>query len=84
VPDDVWARIVYDFVLAYHQRALGRDHTLSAFAPLFSAWVSSMVAEVAMASPAAFEERLEQLCLRFEDEKPYLISRWRWPDRFSP
>jgi len=30
------------------------------------------------------EERIEALCLRFEAEKPYLIARWRWPDRFTP
>ena len=33
---------------------------------------------------AKVEARVEQLCLRYETEKPYLISRWRWPDRFSP
>jgi hypothetical protein len=82
--DDVWARIVYDFMLAYHHRSLGREHVLTAFAPLFGAWVSSFVAEVMEATPAQVEERLEQLCLRFEGEKPYLISRWRWPDRFNP
>jgi hypothetical protein len=84
VPDDVWARIVYDFALAYHQRTLHRDHMLSAFAPLFAAWVSSFVSELPDASLAESEERLDRMCLRFESEKPYLISRWRWPDRFSP
>jgi len=84
VPDDVWARIVYDFTLAYHQRLLSREHVLSAFAPLFAAWVSSFVAELHDATLAESEERLDRMCLRFESEKPYLISRWRWPDRFSP
>ena len=28
--------------------------------------------------------RIERLCEAFEAEKPYLISRWRWPDRFAP
>src|SRR5688500_1304769 len=84
VPDDLWARIVYDFMLAYHQRVLNRDHVLSAFAPLFAGWVASFVCELQEATPAESEERLERTCLRFESEKPYLISRWRWPDRFSP
>jgi len=84
VPDDVWARIVYDFTLAYHQRTLHRDHMLSAFAPLFAGWVSSFVSELQDAPLAESEGRLDRMCLRFESEKSYLIARWRWPDRFSP
>jgi hypothetical protein len=30
------------------------------------------------------EQRIEALCLAYEAEKGYLISRWRWPDRFNP
>jgi hypothetical protein len=82
--DESWARIVYDFLLAYRLRVLNREHVLSAFAPLFSAWVSSFVTENPEPTLEASEERIERLCLRFEAEKPYLISRWRWPDRFSP
>lgn len=84
VPDELWANIVYDFALAYHQRTLNREHMLSAFAPLFTGWVSSFVSELQDATLAESEARLERMCLRFESEKPYLISRWRWPDRFSP
>jgi hypothetical protein len=84
LPDALWARIVYDFAIAFHQRTLNREHVLAAFAPLFSAWVASFTCETQDASVAESDERLEQLCLQFEGEKPYLISRWRWPDRFSP
>ena len=84
MPDELWASIVYDFVLAYHQRTLNRDHMLSAFAPLFAGWLSSFVAELQDTTLAESESRLDRMCLRFESEKPYLISRWRWPDRFSP
>ena len=35
-------------------------------------------------SSAGVEERCERLCRAFEVAKPYLISRWRWPDRFNP
>jgi glucosylglycerate synthase len=82
--DTVWARIIFDFSQAYHQRTISREHLLAAFTPLFSGWVSSFVAETQEADAAEFEQRLEQLCLSFEGEKPYVISRWRWPDRFIP
>jgi glucosylglycerate synthase len=30
------------------------------------------------------EQRLERLSAAYESEKAYLVSRWRWPDRFNP
>jgi hypothetical protein len=63
---------------------MSRDHLLSAFVPLYQGWLAGFALELPEADPAAADQRIEQLCLRFEAEKPYLISRWRWPDRFSP
>jgi hypothetical protein len=84
VPDELWSRIVYDFALAFHQRRLGREHLLNAFMPLFWAWIASYVQQVSGLAGEHVEERIEALCALFEAEKPYLISRWRWPDRFTP
>jgi hypothetical protein len=36
------------------------------------------------AGAAEMEQRLEYLSMQFESQKKYLISRWRWPDRFNP
>ncbi len=84
MPDRLWARIVYDFSLAYRTRTMSRDHLMGALAPLYLGWFGSVHAEMGDADPVRLEDRLEQLCLQFEAEKPYLISRWRWPDRFNP
>jgi hypothetical protein len=84
LPDELWARIVYDFAIAFHQRRIGREHLLGAFLPLFWAWIASYVQQVSDLDSEHVEERLEALCVQFEAEKPYLISRWRWPDRFTP
>jgi len=83
-PDALWARIVYDFALAHRLRVMSRDHLLSAFVPLYQGWLGGFALELPDPDAAAAEQRIEELCLRFESEKPYLISRWRWPDRFSP
>ncbi|HXG43639.1 MAG TPA: hypothetical protein VNJ71_02660 [Gemmatimonadales bacterium] len=83
-PDELWARIVYDFALAHRMRVMNRDHLLAAFVPLYHGWLGSFVAEMREASLDETEQRIERLCLRYESEKPYLISRWRWPDRFTP
>jgi hypothetical protein len=84
IADQLWARIVYDFALAYHTRVMSRDHLLAAFRPLYLGWFGSFIREMAAADSMALEQRGEKLCLAYEAEKPYFISRWRWPDRFSP
>jgi glucosylglycerate synthase len=82
--DDLWARIVYDFALAFRLRVMSRDHVLGAMTPLYRAWVASYATEVRTAMPAGIEQRLERLGAAFEAQKPYFVSRWRWPDRFNP
>ena len=82
--DGVWVHVLYDFILAHRQRVMSREHLLRAMTPIYLAWVASYALEVQTFSPLAVEDRLETLCAAFEDLKPYLLSRWRWPDRFNP
>jgi hypothetical protein len=82
--DTLWARIVYDFALAHRTRAMDRNHLLQAMTPLYLGWVASYALQVRDADALGVEQRIEALCLAFEAEKGYLISRWRWPDRFNP
>ncbi len=82
--DTLWARIVYDFALAHRTRAMDRDHLLQAMTPLYLGWVASYALQVRDADALEVEQRTEALCLAYETEKGYLISRWRWPDRFNP
>ena len=87
MPDSLWARIVYDFILAYRLRTINRGHLLGALTPLYLAWVASHLLLTGAASGAeamAPEEHIEALAGAFEADKPYLVSRWRWPDRFNP
>jgi hypothetical protein len=82
MPDALWARTVYDFILAYRLRTLNRGHLLGAMTPLYLAWVASHLAQAGDA--AAAERHIELVAAAFEADKPYLVSRWRWPDRFNP
>jgi hypothetical protein len=82
--DELWARIVYDFALGYHLRTMRREHLLQAFTPLYMGWAASFTGEMRNASGTEVEARLERLSMQFEIQKKYLISRWRWPDRFNP
>ena len=82
MPDSLWARIVYDFLLAYRLRTINRGHLLGALIPLYLAWVVSHINITA--SGVGIESHIEGVVAAFEDEKTYLVSRWRWPDRFNP
>lgn len=82
MPDALWARTVYDFALAYRLRTLNRGHLLGALTPLYLAWVASHLNLTHAGTPA--ERHVEETAAAFEAEKPYLVSRWRWPDRFNP
>jgi hypothetical protein len=84
MPDTLWARIVYDFSLAHRLRNIHRTHLFGALTPLYLGWVASYAVEINQSGIAAAQQRVEQLARAYESEKPYLLSRWRWPDRFHP
>ncbi len=83
MPDALWARTVYDFVLAYRLRTINRTHLLGAMTPLYLAWVASHLRMVDGDATLA-EQHIEAVATAFESDKPYLVARWRWPDRFNP
>ena len=82
MPPALWARVLYDFVLAFRLRTLNRGHLLGALTPLYLGWVASYLLAVDQGETP--EYCVEQTAAAFENEKPYFVSRWRWPDRFNP
>ncbi len=84
VDDALWARTIYDFAMGHRLRVIARDHLLGSLTPLYLAWLASFVLQVRHTGVAEAEARLDALGLAFEAEKPYLISQWRWPERFRP
>lgn len=84
IDDTTWARVVYDFAVAHFARLVERRQLALSMTPLYLGWVASFAAETSSLDAAATEARVEGLCQAFEREKRYLISRWRWPDSFTP
>jgi hypothetical protein len=82
MPDSLWARIVFDFLVAYRLRTINRRHLLGALIPLYLAWVASHLNITASGTNP--ERHIEAVAAAFEADKPYLVARWRWPDRFNP
>jgi hypothetical protein len=79
--DGLWARVIYDYAIAHRLRNLARDHLLPSLVPLYLGWFASFVLATETAGSAEADKHLERLGDVFEQEKPYLISRWRWPER---
>jgi len=84
IPDQLWVRIVYDFALGHRLRTISRDHLLRSITPLYLGWIASYALEIQTAGLAEVDSRIERLSKAYEDNKSYLVSRWRWPDRFNP
>jgi hypothetical protein len=74
--DDLWAATVYQFLAAYHQSVMRREHITQALFPLYLGRAGSFLLEHAGASAAAIEADLEALAGQFERSKPYLVERW--------
>jgi len=83
IAPQLWARIVYDFILAFHLRTINRGHLLGAFTSLYLAWVASYLRSAGHSSSAS-SCVIAETESAFQLEKPYLLARWRWPDRFNP
>jgi hypothetical protein len=77
LPDDVWVKIIYNFALACHHKAMSQEHILKSLTPLYLGKVASFVIETWESTAEEVEQRLEDLCLAFEREKPYLNKRWK-------
>ena len=75
--DRAWARVVFDFLLAYRARVMYRSHIAQSLAPLYLGCAASLVLETRGHPDPAVAQATERLARAFEDEKPYLVDRWR-------
>ena len=76
-PDRLWARVVYDFLLAYRARVVYRSHAAQSLAPLYLGRAASVVLETRARPPAALLLSATRLGGMFEEDKAYLADRWR-------
>ena len=77
LPDEAWVRIIYHFALACYHKTMSEEHILKSLTPLYLGKVAFFVIETWESTAEEVEQRLEDLCLAFEREKPYLIARWK-------
>ncbi len=75
-PPELWVRTVYEFAASYHRSVINRGHIIQALAPLFRGRAFTFLADNRTASSAEIEANIEQLCIEFEKQKPYLLELW--------
>lgn len=75
-PTSLWAKILYDFALAYRDEMVPRDELLKSLIPLYYGKTLSFVQDTAPMNTQQVEEFIEDQCLQFEKTKPYLLERW--------
>ena len=76
-PVEHWARVAFDFAVAYHEQRLPRDHLLRALTPLYLGRVAAFLREAHIESPARIPAALEAIGRAFEVERTGLAARWR-------
>lgn len=76
ISDELWFRVIAEFACAYKSKPIERGHLLRSLTPLYLARVASFVIETESLFASQVEDRMERLCLCFEQLKPYLIARW--------
>ncbi len=76
-PPTLWARIIYDYAIAFHLKRLPTEHLLKSLLPLYIGKTASFVLQVDRLEQSDAEAEIEKLCLEFENGKDYLCNCWK-------
>jgi glycosyltransferase involved in cell wall biosynthesis len=76
-PDDLWARVVYDFALGHHYSVVHRDHLLRSLTALYLGRTAAFVLATRTAGVEATQAHLDAVGAAFERQKTYLVEHWR-------
>ena len=79
-PDDLWARLIYDLVVAARSATPPIEQLVAALVPIYFGRVGSFVIENRHQTTDQAEERVERQAREFELLKPYLVERWQQAD----
>jgi len=76
LPVQLWARICYDYLLAYNAQVVDPDLLIDSLIPLYFARTATFVDESRGDTAEAAEERIESYAEVFRQTKPYLVRRF--------
>lgn len=81
LPDETWARVIYDMCFANHARLLPMDRLITSLIPIYFGRVASLILETRELTTDQAEAFVERQARAFELAKPYLVGRWRDAER---
>lgn len=73
---DLWARILFNFAIAYRNNEISRDNIIDSMIPFYHSRILSFVNKTGDKGIKECEEYFEHIVRIFEQEKAYLNSRW--------
>jgi glycosyltransferase involved in cell wall biosynthesis len=76
-PTDLWARVLYDWAVAYRDMMADQDMLMDSLIPLYFGKTLSFAQKTEKMTVQQAEEAIEDDCMIFEMTKPYLIQRWK-------
>jgi glucosylglycerate synthase len=76
-PDAAWVKVVCDFAVAYHRRALPAEQLLRSLVPLYLGRTASFVLQTVTADSDEVEAVIRRLADEFVRGKGYLRERWK-------
>ncbi|MBE7415413.1 MAG: glycosyl transferase family 2 [Deltaproteobacteria bacterium] len=76
-PKEMWVRMVYDYILAYHERKLQPEQLLKTLIPLYYGRTASFFLETVDMNDEEAEAVVEEVSAEYERQKEYLVSNWR-------
>lgn len=78
-PDDLWARAIYDLIVAARNDPDGVDRMVASLVPVYFGRVASFIIENRDLTTDQAEERVMRQAREFELLKPYLLAAWAAP-----
>ncbi len=73
---DIWARILFNFAIAYRNNEIPREQIIEAMVPIYHSRTLSFINKTGQMNTLECEEYFEAINRIFEKEKYYLIKRW--------
>jgi glycosyltransferase involved in cell wall biosynthesis len=75
-PSDLWARILFNFAIAYRNNEIPREEIIEGMVPFYHSRILSFVNKTGHMDIKECEEYFEAINRVFEKEKHYLLKRW--------
>jgi hypothetical protein len=75
-PSDLWAQIVYDFVLVFNKGEIDPVQIVNALFPLYQGRLAAFLQEVAGLASVGREGTVAAQAVEFEETRAYLKKRW--------